>query len=66
METSDNLKVLLKLNEGLDKLKQEVPPNMYGDDVKTVAYLSGINNALFLSNLLLENNGEFPKSPFEK
>jgi len=66
METSENLKVLLKLNEGLEKLKQEVPPNLYGDDVKITAYLSGINNSLFLSNLLLENNGVFPKSPFEE
>jgi hypothetical protein len=66
METPENLKVLLTLNEALEKLKTQVPPNLNGDEEKTRAYLSGINNSLFLSNALLDNNGEFPKSPFQK
>jgi hypothetical protein len=60
METPENLKVLLKLNEAIENLKQSVPPNMVVDEAKTTAYLSGLNNALFLSHRLLENGGEFP------
>jgi hypothetical protein len=60
LETPENLKVLLKLNEAIENLKQSVPPNIVVDEAKTTAYLSGLNNALFLSHRLLENGGEFP------
>ena len=60
MDTPKHLEVLLKLNEAIEKLKESVPPNIIGDEVKITAYLSGLNNALFLSNQLLENDGEFP------
>ena len=58
METPENLKVLETLIGGLEILKEQLPPNIKTDE-ETRMYLSGINNAMFLANQLLENNGEF-------
>jgi hypothetical protein len=60
METPENLKVLEKLIEALQVLKEQLPPNIRTEE-ETRMYLSGINNAMFLANQLLENNGEFLK-----
>ena len=60
MEISENLKVLKTLIEGLEILKDQLPPNIRTEE-ETTMYLSGINNAMFLANQLLENNGEFLK-----
>jgi hypothetical protein len=58
METPENLKVLETLIGGLEILKEQLPPNIRTEE-ETTMYLSGINNAMFLANQLLENNGEF-------
>ena len=59
METPENLKVLETLIEGLQVLKEGLPPLNIKTEEETTMYLSGINNAIFLANQLLENNGEF-------
>ena len=58
METPENLKVLQTLISGLETLKEQLPPNIKTEE-ETIMYLAGINNAMFLANQLLENNGEF-------
>lgn len=58
METPKNLKVLETLIEGLQVLKEELPYNIKTEE-ETTMYLSGINNAIFLANQLLDNNGKF-------
>jgi hypothetical protein len=60
METPENLKVLETLIEGLQNLKEQLPPNVRTEE-ETRMYLSGINNSMFLANQLLENNGKFLK-----
>lgn len=59
METPENLKVLKTLIEGLQVLKEGLPPLNIKTEEETTMYLSGINNSIFLANQLLENNGEF-------
>ena len=58
-----DLQVLNTLIEALQKLQTELPPNIR-EEKEIFAYKSGLNNAIFLAYSLLENNGEFPKSPF--
>ena len=60
MKTAENLKVLETLIEGLQTLKEQLPPKIRTEE-ETTMYLAGINNAMFLANQLLENNGEFLK-----
>jgi len=65
MKTQDNLKVLETLIDGLEKLKLDLPPNLEKEN-EIKMYLSGINCCIFLADLLLENNGDFPENDFPK